>query len=274
MINSIFQLQMSDSSKNDSSNRPGCNSDGEFSMPSSYGSKVQDCRKRLPQPLAQIQGNSWVLHAQITIDQLHTDSDGMAAGLQRDVENEDRINKINIRLQSLFGAQFEILFGKHLGNGVYFVIFCNLINILDIGPIIGEDPDGKIKIEIHEFLQLRKPRAVTALHKLLEPFVPDFSGYWERCVGGLFGHAGYTECLRPESAWFKLHHTGDSGKQHKQTPSESKAPCHPGITRDRHVCNIFRFLLFQHRITQAIRLMELLFYQIDDGVNGAQRSQN
>jgi hypothetical protein len=71
----------------------------------------------------------------------------------------------------------------------------------------------KINIEIRGFLQLRKSRAVTALQKLLSesPFAPALSGCWERCVGGLFGHAGYTECLHPEPTWFKLHHTGKFG---------------------------------------------------------------
>ena len=55
----------------------------------------------------------------------------MAAGLEVDVENEDRITKINIRLQGLFGAQFEILFGKLIGNVMHFVVFCNLINVLE-----------------------------------------------------------------------------------------------------------------------------------------------
>jgi hypothetical protein len=50
---------------------------------------------------------------------------------------------------------------------------------------------------------------VTALQKLLSSFAPNLSGYWELCVGGLFGHAFYTENLRPESTWFKLHHTGE-----------------------------------------------------------------
>jgi hypothetical protein len=65
------------------------------------------------------------------MDQLHSDSDAMAAGLEGDVENEDRITKINICLQGLFGAQFEILIEKLHGNAMYFVVFCNLINILD-----------------------------------------------------------------------------------------------------------------------------------------------
>ncbi len=51
--------------------------------------------------------------------------------LEGDVENEDRITKINTRLQGLFGAQFEILIGKLHGNVMYFVVFCNLINILN-----------------------------------------------------------------------------------------------------------------------------------------------
>ncbi len=48
----------------------------------------------------------------------------MAAGLEGDVENEDRITQIKIRLQGLFGAQFEILnvlrgflqFDQHFGS--------------------------------------------------------------------------------------------------------------------------------------------------------------
>ena len=207
MIKSNFPLQMSGSSRNDSSDRPGCDSDGELSVASLHGSEVQDCRKRPRQ--AQIQGNSWVLRAQIIMDQLHADSDSMAAGPEGDVENEDRVTKVNTRLQGLFGAQFEILFGNLHGNVVHFVVFCNLINILDVGAVSSDAV--KIKIEIRGFLQLRKPRAVTALQKLLSPFAPTLYGCWERCVGGLFGHAGYTECLSPESAWFKLHHTGEFG---------------------------------------------------------------
>ncbi len=119
---------MSASSKNDSSNRPGCDSDGEFSVASSYGSEVQDCRKRKHQP--QIQTSAWVLCCQITMDQLHSNSGSMAAGLEGNVENEDRITKINTRLQGLFGARFEIFFGKLHETVMYFVVFCNLINIM------------------------------------------------------------------------------------------------------------------------------------------------
>jgi hypothetical protein len=211
VIKSNFNLQMSASNESDASNRHGCDSDGELSVASSYGSEVQDCRKRPRQ--AQIQGNSWVLRAQIINDQQNADSDSMAAGPEGEVENEDRITKINTRLQRLFGSQFKILFGKLHGNVVCFVVFCNLINILDVGAVSSDAV--KIKIEIRGFLQLRKPRAVTALQKLLSPFAPALSGCWERCVGGLSGHAGYTECLRPESTWFKLHHTGEFGNNNR-----------------------------------------------------------
>ena len=125
------------------------------------------------------------------------------AGSEGDVENEEeRTAKINAHLQSLFGDQFQILFGKLRDIVSYFVIFCNLINILDFGT--GSNDAAEIKIEIKGFLQLQNSRAVTRLQDLLKPFAPALSGYWERCVGGLFGHEAYTECLRPESAWFKL----------------------------------------------------------------------
>jgi hypothetical protein len=64
VIKSIFQLQMSDSSESDSSDSPGCEWNCDFSVASSYGSEVQDCRTRKYQP--QIQGNAWVLRCQIT----------------------------------------------------------------------------------------------------------------------------------------------------------------------------------------------------------------
>ncbi len=100
---------MSDPSESDSSNRPDCDSDGEVAVASSYESEVQDCRNCPRQP--QIQGNSWVLRGQITIDQLHTNSDWMVAGPAGEIENEDRITKLHTRLQGLFGAQFEISSG-------------------------------------------------------------------------------------------------------------------------------------------------------------------
>ena len=166
---------MSDCSENDSSSHLGYDSDGELSVPSTCGSEVRespgqlDCRKR-PR---QILGTSWVLRAQITAD-----SDWLTAGSEGDVENEEKTAKINAHLQNLFGAQFQILFGKLYEIVSYFVVFCNLINILDVGT--GSNDAAEIKIEIKGFLQLKKPRAVTQLQDLLKPFAPALSGYWER----------------------------------------------------------------------------------------------
>jgi hypothetical protein len=57
----------------------------------------------------------------------------LTAGSEGGVENEERTAKTNAHLQSLFGAKFQILFGKLCEIVLYFVIFCNLINILDVG---------------------------------------------------------------------------------------------------------------------------------------------
>ena len=89
-----------------------------------------------------------------------------------------RTAKINAHLQNLFGAQFQILFGKLYEIVSYFVVFCNLINILDVGT--GSNDAAEIKIEIKGFLQLKNSRAVTRLQDLLKPFAPALSGYWER----------------------------------------------------------------------------------------------
>ena len=84
---------MSETSENDSSSHLGCDSDGEFSVSSSYGSEVQkspaqhesqDCKKRPRQQ--QIQGTAWALCAQITVDELHAGSAWLMAGSEGDVE--------------------------------------------------------------------------------------------------------------------------------------------------------------------------------------------
>jgi hypothetical protein len=57
----------------ESSNRPGCDYDGDFFVASSNGSDVQDYRKR--QRPTQIQCNSWILRGHLTIDEMHADSE-------------------------------------------------------------------------------------------------------------------------------------------------------------------------------------------------------
>ncbi len=128
---------------------------------------------------------------------------------------------------------------------MFFVIFCNLINILDVG---ADSNDAvKIKIEIRGFLQLRKPRAVTALQNLLPPFAPDLSGCWERCVGGLFEHVFYTECQRPESTWFKLHHTGKFGNNNNgKLQTKAKRLATQVSLESGTFAMLCAFLIFQH----------------------------
>ena len=49
---------------------------------------------------------------------------------------------------------------------------------------------------------------MTALQKLLSPFVPDLSGNWERCEGGMSEHPLYEECMQTKTAnnndWMSL----------------------------------------------------------------------
>ncbi len=94
----------------------------------------------------------------------------------------------------------------------------------------------------YESFDPKKPTKVTALQKLISLVAPHLSGDWELCdswtdgcLGGLFGHAGYTECLP---------HWRIRAHQRIQTPS--KAPCHTDIPRERHVCDGLWFLLFRH----------------------------
>jgi hypothetical protein len=168
-----------DSSQN---HHPGCDSDCESYVAPSYGSQVSDCRKR-PRTI-QIKGAAWVLCGQITVDDLNTLSHSTVAGLEDNVENEGEILKIHSHLQILFGAHFEKLFGKMHGNVKYFVVFCNVVNILDVGADTSNHAKEVVKIEIQGFLQLRNAVADTALKKLLPLFAPHLSGCWERCVGG------------------------------------------------------------------------------------------
>jgi hypothetical protein len=195
----------------------GCNLNSESSVASSYGIEAQECRKRPRQ--TQIQGSSWVVRGQITIKQLHAIP--IQIGWRWARRAMLKITKINTRLQNIFGAQFEILFGKLIENVMYFVVFCNLINILDSG---ADSNDAvKINIEFRGFLQVRKPRAVTALQKLLSPFAPDLSGYWERCVGGLFGNHfkpgernfKLPPCRAASSPWMPIQSRGEIGSSNK-----------------------------------------------------------
>jgi hypothetical protein len=67
------------------------------------------------------------------------------------------------QLKAAIGAKFESLFEKMLTNVKKFVFFCNLVNILAVGPAATT----KVKIQIRGFLQLGKATALTVLEKLL-----------------------------------------------------------------------------------------------------------
>jgi hypothetical protein len=82
---------MSGSSESDAFNHTGCDSDGEGSVASSYGSEVQNCRKRPSQP--QIQGNAWVLNCRIFTDDFHANADWAATGPDGDVEMETQFRE-------------------------------------------------------------------------------------------------------------------------------------------------------------------------------------
>ena len=114
-------------------------------MASSNVSEVQDCRKRSRQQ--QIQGSSWVLRGQITIDQLHANSDGMTAVPEGDVENEDRISKLNARLQGLLGAQFKILWISMMRGQQKLKFFPALLLPGHSGRILGDCP-ARFEFEI------------------------------------------------------------------------------------------------------------------------------
>jgi hypothetical protein len=227
---------------------------------------VSDCRKR-PCTI-QIKSAAWVLHGQITVDDLHALSHSMVVDPEDDIDNESEISKMNRYLQILFGAQFEKLFGKMHENVKYFVIFCNLVNILDVGADTSKHAAKGVNTEIRGFLQLRSAVAETALQKLLHPFAPQLSSCWARCEGGLFGHAGYTECLRLASTWFKLHHTCEF-ESNNQGKIQAKAR-HLATLKSSTFAMLCCFLHFGIHDNRPACLNESLrrYNHSDDQING------
>jgi hypothetical protein len=87
------------------------------------------------------------------------------------------------------------------GNVKYFVffpqVFYNLVNILDFGA--DNNVTVKVKSRNSGFpaaSEANKSNCTSKNPSLYAPHLSNLSGDWERCVGDLFGHAGYTECLR------------------------------------------------------------------------------
>ena len=185
---------MSDSSEGIESRSFYENSDGEgsetSSLASSLASHLQGRPKR--QRPTQIVGKAWVLDGEITINQLLSDS------------FDAKVQNTKSQLQATLGAKFETLFQKMCSEVSYFVIFCNLFNILHDAPA-----ETKVKIPIRGFLQLGKSKAKTGLDKLLSPTLSDFlAGQWDRCQGGLCGNIEYENCMRDKSSWLAIQSTG------------------------------------------------------------------
>jgi hypothetical protein len=69
------------------------------------------------------------------------------------------------------------MFGKMFNSVSYFVIFCNLVNILDVGPAAT-----KSNIKIQVFFRMGNTTAKTVLNKLMSPTLLHLiKGKWERC---------------------------------------------------------------------------------------------
>jgi hypothetical protein len=197
---------MSKSSGSDLSDRPGDDSDGEGSVTSScsHASEMPytpDSKKRARPK--QIRGKAWIFHGVITTnaDRLHPKSGS----------NEEGPFPI---LVSLLHAHWTSVV-QHLDDKIkklilHLVFFCNLTSLLACLP----DPKdaSKVQIQIRAFLQCQTT-ALTALVKLLPPSHSFLSGSWQRCEGGLSGHAMYEECVQSKTAntntWMQLLKIGD-----------------------------------------------------------------
>jgi hypothetical protein len=196
---------MSESSGSDLSHYPGNDSDAEGSLASSHASEMHDTlesRKRT-RPPKQILGKAWVFHGLITADAalLHAESD----------DNEEGPFP---GLKSLLLAHWTSVC-PHLEARIkklilHLTFFCNLTSLLACS--LDENDPSKVQIRIRAFLQSKKT-AVTALVKLLPQSRGFISGSWQRCEGGLSGHALYEECVQTKTAgdndWMPLLKIGE-----------------------------------------------------------------
>ena len=195
---------MSGSSENDSSHQSGGESDREGSAASSHESELPDSRKRRRN--IQIQGRAWVLHGNITTNLLHNDfMDGNAD------DDDAKVQNTKSQIEAALGTKFENLFQKMLPCVKYFVLFCNLVNVLHAVPAAAAT---QVKIQIQGFLQLGRNMKLTALNKLLK-FPAFLSGQWARCENGLCGNEEYEACRAENSPWMPIQTTGEFGNSNK-----------------------------------------------------------
>jgi hypothetical protein len=197
---------MSESSGSDFSHHRGNDSDNEGSVPSSHASDMPDTllgSKKRARPPTQIVGKAWVFFGLITAD---------AALLH--VESDDNEEGPFPRLKSLLLAHWTSIHPK-LEDRIktlilHLAFFCNLTSLLACSR--DENDASKVQIRIRVFLR-SKYTAVTALAKLLPPSHGLLSGSWQRCEGGLSGHAVYEECVQTKTAgandWMPLLKIGE-----------------------------------------------------------------
>jgi hypothetical protein len=145
---------MSGSSGNDSSDQSGGDSDregsavadsdseGSAAASSSHESDLPDARKS--RCTIQIQRRAWVLHGNITTNLLHNDV--MTC-------NADDVQNIKSQIEAALGIKFENLSQKMLPCIKYFVLLCNLVNVLHAGPAAAAT---QVKSQIQGFFQLGK----------------------------------------------------------------------------------------------------------------------
>ena len=197
---------MSESSGSDFSHHRGNDSDDEGSVPISHASDMPDTlvgSKKRARPPTQIAGKAWVFFGLITADAalLHAESD----------DNEEGPSP---RLKSLLLAPWTSIHPQ-LEDRIktlilHLAFFCNLTSLLACSR--DENDASKVQIRIRAFLR-SKNTAVTALAKLLPRLHGFLSGSWQRCEGGLSGHAVYEECVQTKTAgandWMPLLKIGE-----------------------------------------------------------------
>jgi hypothetical protein len=215
---------MSESSGSDFSHHYGYDSNDEGSVPSSHALDMPDTpgSKKRPRQPTQIRGKAWVFYGLITADAalLHAESD----------DNEESPFP---RLKSLLLAHWTSIHPK-LEDRIktlilHLAFFCNLTSLLACSR--DENDASKVQIRIRVFLR-SKYTAVTALAKLLPPSHGLLSGSWQRCEGGLSGHAVYEECVQTKTAgandWMPLLKIGEFSDKKNARQKGAKKVCLPG----------------------------------------------
>ena len=198
---------MSLSSGSDFSHHSGYDSNDEGSVPSSYASDMPDTpgskQRARARPRTQVVGKAWVFYGIITADAalLHAESD----------DNEEgpfpRLKSLLLAHWTSIHPQLEDRIKTLI---LHLAFFCNLTSLLACSR--DEHDASKVQIRIRAFLR-SKYTAVTALAKLLPPSHGFLFGSWQRCEGGLSGHALYEECVQTKTAgandWMPLLKIGE-----------------------------------------------------------------